>query len=147
MRNAAKKKRASAKAMTKKSANKPSRKFFVLPGRPADLPFSDAVLAGKPLYVAGHLGLDPKTGRIPGEVEQEIRLLLDGFKVTLAEAGTTMDDLVFVQVFCPDVSLFARFNTVYRTYFGSNFPARAFLGSGPLLFGAHFELQGIAVKL
>jgi hypothetical protein len=25
-------------------------------------------------------------------------------------------------------------------------PPRSFIGSGPLLFGAHFELQGIAVK-
>jgi 2-iminobutanoate/2-iminopropanoate deaminase len=44
----------------------------------------------------------------------------------------TMDDIVFVQVFCPDVSLYGRFNDVYKTYFG----ARAFVGSGPLLRGA-----------
>jgi enamine deaminase RidA (YjgF/YER057c/UK114 family) len=35
---------------------------------------------------------------------------------------------------------------VYRTYFKQEFPARAFLGSGPLLRGAKFEIQGIAVK-
>jgi 2-iminobutanoate/2-iminopropanoate deaminase len=35
---------------------------------------------------------------------------------------------------------------VYRTYFGKDFPARAFVGSGPLLRGGHFEIQGIAVK-
>jgi enamine deaminase RidA (YjgF/YER057c/UK114 family) len=57
-----------------------------------------------------------------------------------------MDDLIFVQVFCPDVSLFDRFNRAYRSYFRADFPARAFLGSGPLLFGARFELQAIAVK-
>lgn len=72
--------------------------------------------------------------------------MLDGFRETLSRAALAMEDLVFVQVFCPDVSLFERFNSVYRTYFSHDFPARAFIGSGPLLFGAHFEIQGIAVK-
>jgi len=58
----------------------------------------------------------------------------------------TMDDLVSVQVFCSDVALFGAFNDVYRGYFTKGFPARAFLGSGPLLSGARFEVQGIAVK-
>lgn len=57
-----------------------------------------------------------------------------------------MSDLVYVQVFCTDVSLWHRFNSVYQTFFDGQLPARAFLGSGPLLFGAHFEIQGIAIK-
>jgi enamine deaminase RidA (YjgF/YER057c/UK114 family) len=57
-----------------------------------------------------------------------------------------MDDLVSVQVFCSDVSHYAAFNSVYRTYFKGDFPARAFLGSGKLLFDARFEVMGIAVK-
>jgi len=35
---------------------------------------------------------------------------------------------------------------VYRTYFHGNYPARAFIGAGKLLFGARFEVLGIAVK-
>jgi enamine deaminase RidA (YjgF/YER057c/UK114 family) len=58
----------------------------------------------------------------------------------------TMQDLVSLQIFCPDVSLFTQFNEIYRTYFAEPLPARAFIGSGPLLFGARFEIQGIAVK-
>jgi hypothetical protein len=38
------------------------------------------------------------------------------------------------------------FNKVYRTYFTQEYPARAFLGSGPLLNGARFEILGIAVR-
>ena len=67
-------------------------------------------------------------------------------KSVLSEAGMTMDDLVFVQVFCPDVSLYAKFNDVYKSYFGTDYPARAFVGSGPLLRGVHFEMNAIAVK-
>ena len=57
-----------------------------------------------------------------------------------------MGDLVQLQVFCSDVSLWERFNAVYRTFFTGQLPPRAFLGSGTLLFGARFELQGVAVK-
>jgi 2-iminobutanoate/2-iminopropanoate deaminase len=110
------------------------------------LPFSSGVFAGDTFYMSGHIGLDPATKKPPADAEQEARLMLDAFGGTLSRASLTMADLVFVQVFCSDVSLFDKFNAVYRTYFGDEFPARAFLGSGPLLFGARFEIQGIAVK-
>ncbi len=122
------------------------RRHINLPNRNMNAPFSDAVLVGDTLYIAGRIGLDPKTGKVPADVEQEARNVLDGFKAVLAEAGMTMDDLVTVQVFCSDVSLFDKWNGVYRSYFKKDFPARAFIGSGTLLFNAHFEMQGTAVK-
>ena len=112
----------------------------------ANLPFSDAVWAGNTLYLSGHLGLDPATGRPPASAIDEARTMLEAFKKTVEMAGLTMNDLVFMQVFCSDVSLFDDFNVVYRTFFKEGYPARAFLGSGKLLFDARFEIQGIAVK-
>jgi reactive intermediate/imine deaminase len=123
-----------------------ARKVINLPGRSVQAPFSDGVLAGDTLYVSGRLGLDPETGKPPESVEAEARLALDGIRATLKEAGMSMDDLVLVQVFCPDLSLYGEFNQVYRTYFKEDFPARAFIGSGPLLRGARFEILGIAVR-
>ena len=131
-------------AAEKKNADE--RRHIVLPDRKDSLPFTDAVLVGNTLYLAGKIGIDPATGRPPEDVEQEIRLVLDGMKKTLAAAGMTMDDLVSVQVFCPDLSLYDKFNEVYRTYFAKEFPARAFIGSGPLLRGGRFEVQGIAAR-
>ena len=123
-----------------------ARKHIMLPNRKDTLPFSDGVLVGDTLYLAGKIGVDPETGRAPEDVEKEIRILLDGMKSTLAAAEMTMDDLVSVQIFCPDLSLYEKFNEIYRTYFNKNFPARAFIGSGPLLRGGRFEAQGIAVR-
>lgn len=122
------------------------RVHFSPPAGFGPLPFSNGVLIGDTFYMSGHLGLEPATKRIPADVEQEIRFMLDGFRSTLSRAALAMEDLVFVQVFCSDVLLFDQFNSVYRTYFSQDFPARAFIGSGPLLLGAHFEIQGIAVK-
>lgn len=127
-------------------SRQPARRDINLPGRSTQAPYSDAVLVGNTLYLAGRLGTDPQTGKAPDDVEKEIRLLLDGVKAVLAEANMTMDHLVSVQIFCPDLSLYDKFNAIYRTYFNKNLPARAFIGSGTLLRGAHFEMQGIAAK-
>ena len=124
----------------------PSLSRLNLPGRSDDLPFSHAVVAGDTIYVAGTIGIDPETGKPPADPKAEARLALDGIKQKLALAGAGMDDLVSVQVFCPDLSLYDDFNSVYRTYFAKKFPARAFVGSGPLLRGGRFEINGIAVK-
>ena len=64
----------------------------------------------------------------------------------LREAGMNTDDLVWVQVYSPDVSLWQQFNAAYVKLFSREFPARAFLGSGPLLMNGRFEMLGIAVK-
>jgi reactive intermediate/imine deaminase len=123
------------------------RKYIVL--RPASAnpaPFSEAVLTGNTLYIAGHLGLDPATGKPGATPQEEAKLAMESFKRTVEAGGMTMDDVVSVTVYCSDVSFYAAFNGVYRTYFKENFPARAFIGSGKLLFDARFEVQGIAAK-
>ena len=124
------------------------RKYIIDP-KPADaknLPFSDGVLVGNTLYIAGHIGLDPKTGQAPADVEQEAKLVMDGIKTTVDGAGLTMDDLVSVQIFCTDLKFYDTFNKVYRTYFHGDFPSRAFIGTDKLLRGGHFEVLGIAIK-
>jgi 2-iminobutanoate/2-iminopropanoate deaminase len=123
-----------------------SRRYINLPNRRAELPFSDGVLVGNTLYISGRIGLDPATGAAPASIEAEIELLFDGFQAVLREAGMTMDDLVWVQVYSPDISLWQQFNAAYVKLFSREFPARAFLGSGPLLMNGRFEMLGIAVK-
>jgi len=123
-----------------------SRRYVNLPNRPVGLPFSDAVLVGDTLYISGRIGLDPATGEAPESVDAELKLLFDGFQSVLGEAGMSMDDLVWVQVYSPDVSLWQQFNAAYVKLFSREFPARAFLGSGKLLMKGRFEMLGIAVK-
>ena len=121
---------------------------YVEPRTAADAklaPFSGAVKVGNTLYLSGDIGTDANN-RVPDTAEGEARLLLERIQTRLKQAGFTMDDLVFVQVFCSDVKHYDAFNAVYRTYFKKEFPARAFIGAGTLLFSARFEMQGIAVK-
>jgi len=122
-------------------------KRFINPRTAADTtvpPFSGAVIAGNTMYLSGTLGLEPGN-KPPATVEAEATNVLNNIQNVLKQGGMTMDDLVYIQIFCPDVANYDAFNKIYRTYFKKEFPARAFLGSGPLLFGARFEVQGIAV--
>lgn len=109
-------------------------------------PFSEAVLVGDTLYVAGHIGMDPKTQQAVVGTEAEAHAVLDAVKHTIEEAGMTMDDLVSVTIYCTDLQLYDAFNAVYRGYFHGHFPARAFIGIDRLVRGAHFEVTGIATK-
>ena len=122
------------------------RRYFNLAGKRPGLPYSDAVMSGNRVYVAGRIGFKPGTREVPADPAEEARLMLDQVRSVLAEAGLDMNDLVYVQIFCSDVSLFETFNGVYRHYFSGDLPARAFIGSGPLLFGARFEIIAIAEK-
>jgi 2-iminobutanoate/2-iminopropanoate deaminase len=102
-------------------------------------PFSGAVVVGNAAYLSGVLG--------SGETADAAAAAgLNALQDSLKASGMTMDDLVQVTVFCPDVANYDAFNKVYRSMFKQEFPARAFIGSGPLLRGAKFEIMGIAVK-
>ncbi len=130
------------------AANAADRKY-INNSRPADakaLPFSDGVLVGGTLYVAGHIGLDAKTGQPPASAEEEAKLVMDEIKQTVESAGMTMDDVVNVQIFCTDLGLYDTFNSVYKTYFHGDFPARAFIGANKLLRNGRYEVTAIAVK-
>src|SRR5450631_3407148 len=112
----------------------------------ASLPFSEAVLVGDTLYVAGHIGLDPKTQKAADKTDTEAHAVMDAVKHTIESAGLQMDDLVSVTVYCTDLGLYDAFNTVYRSYFHGHFPARAFIGVSSLVRGAHFEVAGVAAR-
>jgi 2-iminobutanoate/2-iminopropanoate deaminase len=122
-----------------------ARKYFNLPGRPVNAPFSDAVLAADTLYVAGHIGVNAD-GKVPADIDQEIKMLFSSFGDAVRAGGAKMDDLSYVTVYCTDLSLYQKFNDAYRAEFSKEFPARAFIGAGSLLLGGHFEMQGIAVR-
>lgn len=108
-------------------------------------PYSGAVLIGNTLHLAGAIGLDENL-EVPDDPTDEARNVMNAIKRNVEAAGMTMDDLVSVQVFCSDVAHYQAFNDVYRTFFTQEYPARAFIGAGTLLFDARFEVQGIAVK-
>lgn len=115
-----------------------------MPGGP---PYSAAVMVGDTLYIAGTTdGAGAGAGRPAADATAAAIIVLDNVKATVEKAGLTMDDLVWVQIFASNLGDYGAFNAVYRGYFKGPMPARAFIGAGSLLGGAHFEVMGIAVR-
>lgn len=109
-----------------------------------NLPFSSGVLVGQTLYIAGTIA---DTDKLAAglSAEAEARNVMEQIKKSVESAGMTMEDVVSIQVYCTDLALYDAFNGIYNKYFHTNFPARAFVGVAKLLFGARFEVAGIAV--
>ena len=122
------------------------RRVINLPDRSPQAAFSNAILVGDTLYISGSIGLDAKTQKAPEKIEDEIKYLLDSYKAVLTQAGFTMDDLVYVQISCTDLSLYDKFNAAYKSYFTKELPARQFVSVASLLKKEHFEMQAIAVR-
>ena len=79
-------------------------------------PYSQAIRAGKTLYLAGQISIDPKTKQLnTGTIEEQTRLVLENLKAVLAADGLTMDHVVSTSVFLKDLNEFAKMNEVYGT--------------------------------
>lgn len=126
--------------------NSPTRKVINMPDRAPQAAFSSAILTGNTLYISGNIGFDPKTHKPPEKIEDEITNLMSSYKNLLSQAGFSMDDLVYVQISCTDLSNYDKFNSIYKSYFTKDLPAREFIGVASILGGGHFEMQAIAVK-
>ncbi len=110
-------------------------------------PYSQAVIAGNLLFLAGQIPIDPKTGElVSGGIREQTRRVLENVKAVLEEAGCSFKDVVNVTAFLKDLSHFNEFNEVYSEYFGDAKPARATVQVARLPKDALVELVVIAYR-
>lgn len=114
---------------------------------PAIAAYSQGIQTGQTLYLAGQIGLDPKTRElVPGGIEAETRRALENCKAVLEAAGFSLSDVAQVQVLLADIGDYAALNAVYVTYFPKDPPARAAYAVAALPRGARVEVLMTAVK-
>jgi 2-iminobutanoate/2-iminopropanoate deaminase len=108
-------------------------------------PYSQAIVAGNTIYVAGQGPFDPKTRKMAATFDEQAVQAFENIKAIVESAGATLGDVVKVNVYLADLSNFARMNDVYKRYFVEPYPARATVGA-QLLGGMGIEVECIAVK-
>lgn len=115
-------------------------------GAPAAIgPYSQALRAGRLLFVSGQVPLDPATGAlVGGGVGAQTHRVIQSLDAILAGAGATLDDVVKTTVYLADMTEFAAMNRVYATYFASPAPARATVEVARLPKDARVEIDAIA---
>jgi 2-iminobutanoate/2-iminopropanoate deaminase len=116
---------------------------------PADgdavFPYSQAVRDGDLIFVAGQLASDSSDWHGPaGDIEAETRAAMDRIGAILAQAGASFADVLKVTIFMTDLTLFARMNAVYASYFPDGLPARTTVGVASLLNDGMIEIECIA---
>jgi 2-iminobutanoate/2-iminopropanoate deaminase len=112
---------------------------------PATLPFSEAVRVGDTLYLSGQVGIKPGTMQlVTGGIREEARQALENIRISLEAHGYSMRDVIKCTVMLADISEWATFNEVYKTFFSAPYPARSAFGANGLALGARVEVECIA---
>jgi 2-iminobutanoate/2-iminopropanoate deaminase len=107
-------------------------------------PYSQGMAAGSFIYVSGQLPINSATGEHYKEIEEAARQSLENCKAIVEAGGGTLENIVKVEIFIRDMSLFARMNAVYAEFFGEHKPARAAVEVSKLPLDAVIEIQMIA---
>lgn len=106
--------------------------------------YSQAVKAGKTVYLSGQIPLDPATGElVSGDKEAQIRRVFDNLAAVSKAAGGDFSSMVKLNVFLTDLGDFQLVNRIMAEYFGQPYPARAAVGVAALPRGASVEMDGI----
>lgn len=110
-------------------------------------PYSQAIIEGDLIFVAGQGCTDPETGKLElGNVRSETKRTFENIRAILHAAGSSLDDVLKCNVYLRDIDDFAAMNDVYATFFTPPFPARTTIQAGALPGGIAVEIECIARK-
>jgi 2-iminobutanoate/2-iminopropanoate deaminase len=107
-------------------------------------PYSQAVVVGDLIFVAGQVPKDPQTGLIPESIEDQTRQVFANIAAILEAAGSNLSQVVRADVYLTSLDNFQRMNEVYKTFFSEHYPVRTTVGVE--LRGFDIEVTVIAHK-
>lgn len=109
-------------------------------------PYSQAIVADDFVFLAGQIGLDPKTGNlVEGGIEAETEQVLKNIEAVLKASKSDFDNVVKTTIFLADINDFAKVNEIYSKYFKAPFPARSTVQVAKLPRDARIEIEVTAL--
>jgi 2-iminobutanoate/2-iminopropanoate deaminase len=108
-------------------------------------PYSQAIRTGELVFVSGQLALKPGDKELSGStIEEQTEQVFANLAAILAEAGTSLANLVKTTVFLQNLDDFHGMNSVYAAHVGDRPPARSTVEVAKLPSGALVEIEAIA---
>ncbi|MEJ7830855.1 MAG: RidA family protein [Segetibacter sp.] len=108
-------------------------------------PYNQAIVSNNMLYISGQIPINPETNElIIGDVATETHQSMRNIAAILEEAGINFNHVVKTTIFLSDMTLFARVNEVYGSYFSGDYPARETVAVKGLPKGVNVEISMIA---
>jgi len=105
-------------------------------------PYSQAIIEGDLLFLAGQGPIDPATGATNlGDIASQTRRTLENVKAILEAAGSSLDKVIRCNVYLKDIGDFAAMNEVYAQAFTAPYPARTTIQAGALPGGIAVEIE------
>ena len=108
--------------------------------------YSQAIDTGNTIYLSGQIPLDPNTTELVEGDEEQIRQVFKNIQAVCNAAGVSLDDIVKLNVYLSDLSVFAKVNEVMNELFSEPYPARAAIQVAKLPLDSLIEVEGIIVK-
>ena len=109
-------------------------------------PYSQAIQAGRTVYLSGQIPLVPETmALVGGDMEAQIRQVFSNLQAVAEAADGRLADVVKLNIFLTDLSHFGLVNEIMQAYFAEPYPARAAIGVAELPKGARVEMDAILV--
>ncbi len=115
------------------------------PGAEISPNFSNGILAGNTMYVAGTQGTDSK-GNLADGIGPQTTAALQNIGAILQAGGFSLGDVVSVNVYLSDIHDFADMNKSYVAIMPNPKPTRTTIQAAALVNGAKVEISAIAVK-
>jgi 2-iminobutanoate/2-iminopropanoate deaminase len=109
-------------------------------------PYSQVVLYGEFLFLAGQVPLTPDGKMNDGDIVAQTKQVLNNIKAVLEAAGSSMNRVLKTTIFLADLDDFETVNGVYAEYFQEPYPARSTVQVAKLPRGARLEIDAIASR-
>ncbi len=105
--------------------------------------YSHAMRVGNIVFLAGQVGVDPKTGITPDGVPAQTEQALRNLESVLHSLGSSLKSIVKTTCFLRDLATFDEFNTAYARVMGDHKPARSTIG---VQLASHYlvEIEAVA---
>jgi 2-iminobutanoate/2-iminopropanoate deaminase len=108
------------------------------------VPLSPATRAGGFVFVSGQIATNQSGAIYLGDFALEVESTLDNVEAVLTAAGARLDQIVKINAFLSNATLFAPFNEVYRRRFPDAPPARTTVVVGFGIADVRVEIDAIA---
>lgn len=115
------------------------------PNAPAAIgPYSQAIKSNGLIFTSGQIAITPNGELIDRDIKRQTRQVLTNLENILAEAGSSLNDVIKVTIFLEDMNDFGVVNVIYAEYFGEHKPARSTVAVKTLPKNVMVEMDVIA---
>ena len=108
--------------------------------------YSQAVKIGNTIYLSGQIPINPKTSKLVKGEENQVKQVFKNLKAVCKAANASLDDIVKLNVYLQDLSVFSTVNKIMEEFFKEPYPARAAIEVAKLPLDALIEVEGIIIR-